>query len=125
MDAQSIYRLVQSLNKDVDYVSMKPSSARRIKTKVGKLFEETKKYGIELAASVAAEYDALSNHPYLVSECILGKLNVLSGKPRKNEHATTVLESLTRLERKLDGLEGTVRFMTRHTNSKRSTGRRL
>jgi hypothetical protein len=40
--------------------------------------------GIRLAASVAGDYDVLSMHPYLPSECILGKLNVLKRKPRKN-----------------------------------------
>lgn len=32
---------------------------------------------------------------------------------------------ISRIERKLDNLEGAVRFSTRHTNFKRSTGRRL
>lgn len=40
--------------------------------------------GVRCAAAVAADYDKLSSHPYLVSDCILGKLNVLKGKPRRN-----------------------------------------
>jgi hypothetical protein len=43
------------------------------------------RYGIQIAAEVASDYDKYSSHPYLVSECILGKLNVLKGKPRKNK----------------------------------------
>lgn len=41
--------------------------------------------GIRLAASVASDYDKYNSHPYLVSDCILGKLNVLKGRPRKNK----------------------------------------
>lgn len=41
--------------------------------------------GVRMAAEIASEYDHSSSHPYLVSECILGKLNVLKRKPRKNE----------------------------------------
>lgn len=42
------------------------------------------KYGILIAAEVASDYDRTNSHPYLVSDCILGKLNVLKGKPRRN-----------------------------------------
>jgi len=52
--------------------------------------EWAKRYGIRLAASVAEDYDALSAHPYRVSDCILGKLNLIpkgrirrTPKPRK------------------------------------------
>ncbi len=123
MDAQGIYDLIQSLKRDVDYVAMKPSTARNIKKKVDRIFEEVKKYGIQLAASVAADYDASSVHSHLVSDCILGKLNLLKGAPRKNPNGVSISEALTRLERKIDSLEGTCRFMTRHTNRKRSTTR--
>lgn len=41
-------------------------------------------HGIRIAAEVAADYDKYNSHPYLVSECILGKLNVLRRRPRKN-----------------------------------------
>lgn len=82
-------------------------------------------YGIKLAAEVASGYDKYSSHSHLVSECILGKLNVLKRRPRKNPAAEAMNAVISRIERKLDSLEGTVRFMTRHTNFKRSTGRRL
>lgn len=41
--------------------------------------------GICQAAAVAADYDRLSSHDYLVSECILGKLNIMKRKPRRNK----------------------------------------
>ena len=41
--------------------------------------------GIRQAAAVAADYDRLSLHDYLVSECILWKLNVMKGKPHRNK----------------------------------------
>lgn len=69
------------------------------------------RYGIFLAAEVASDYDKYSYHDHLVSECILGKLNVLKRRPRKNPAAAKIKEALDRLERKVDGLEGTTRFM--------------
>jgi hypothetical protein len=67
--------------------------------------------GIKLAASVAEDYDRLSYHGYLVSDCILGKLNVLKRKPHKNPAAAKIRQALDSLERKVDGLGGTMRFM--------------
>lgn len=67
-------------------------------------------YGIKLAASVAADYDKYSSHPYLVSECILGKLNALPGKPKKNKH---VLDRITAMERRVDSAEATTRFLVK------------
>ena len=57
------------------------------------------RYGIYIAAEVASDYDRTNSHPYLVSECILGKLNVLKGKPRKNkaEKANRIVSALERL----------------------------
>ena len=73
------------------------------------------RYGVLLAAEVASDYDKSNSHPFLVSECILGKLNLLKGKPRRNEMADKINQALTRLERKIDSLEGTMRFMTMGT----------
>lgn len=67
--------------------------------------------GIKLAAEVAKDYDHLSLHPYLPSECIAGKLNVLKRKPRKNPVADKVDRAIVGLERKVDSLDGTMRFM--------------
>jgi hypothetical protein len=41
-------------------------------------------YGIWMATEVMKDYDRYSSHPYLVSECVLGKLNLLKRKPKKN-----------------------------------------
>lgn len=67
--------------------------------------------GIKMAAEIASNYDYLSLHPYLPSECILGKLNVLKREPRKNLQAAKIQKALNGLERKVDGLDGTMRFM--------------
>ena len=40
--------------------------------------------GAEAAAAVAADYDRLSSHDHLVSDCILGKLNIRRRRPRRN-----------------------------------------
>lgn len=74
-------------------------------------------YGIELAAEVASAYDKYSYHSHLVSECILGKLNVRKGRPHKNPWAAKIKEALDRLERKVDNLAGTARFMTLSTKA--------
>lgn len=79
------------------------------------------RYGIQIAAEVAADYDKYSIHSHLVSECILGKLNILKGKPRKNPAAEAVNVAISRVERKLDSLEGTIRFMTRRSAPRKST----
>lgn len=68
-------------------------------------------YGIRLAAEVASDYDKYSYHGHLVSECILGKLNVMKGRPRKNPWAAKIKKALDRLERKVDNLMGTSRFL--------------
>jgi hypothetical protein len=64
--------------------------------------------GIRLAASVASDYDRLSLHPYLVSECILGKLNVIKGKPKKN---AAMLDWVKGLEGRVAQVEAMMRFM--------------
>lgn len=69
--------------------------------------------GIKLAAEVAKDYDKMSYHGYLVSECILGKLNVLKGRPRRNPEALKIKKALDGLEHKVDGLAGTTRFMAK------------
>lgn len=67
--------------------------------------------GIRLAASVAGDYDRHSMHPYLVSECILGKLNVLKGKPRPNPTAKSLDKAISGIDRKLDSVEANTKFM--------------
>ena len=91
-------------------LGMKPGSivAREIEAALS----DAQVNGIRLAASVAQEYDKVSSHPYLVSDCIMGKLNVLKGKPRRNEAAVQVEQVLASLERRVAGVEGTMRFLT-------------
>lgn len=43
------------------------------------------KRGARNAASVAADYDSASTHLYRLGDCILGKLNLRDGKPRRNK----------------------------------------
>lgn len=76
--------------------------------------------GIKMAAEIASNYDHLSLHPYLPSDCILGKLNVIKSKPRKNPFAEKIKKAVDGIDRKLDGLDGTMRFMA--LASKRKLG---
>ena len=41
--------------------------------------------GAEAAAAMAEQYNAGSSHEYRLDDCILGKLNLRDGKPRKNK----------------------------------------
>lgn len=68
-------------------------------------------YGIQIAADVAKDYDKHSLHPYLVSDCILGKLNVLKGPPRKNKDAKKVDALIASIEKKVDSIQGMTRFI--------------
>ena len=76
------------------------------------------RYGVQIAASVASDYDHLSAHTHLVSECILGKLCAMKRRPKKNPAYAKLDAVLLRLERKVESLEGTIRFMARASNSK-------
>lgn len=72
------------------------------------------RYGILVAAEIASEYDGSSTHPYRLRDCILAKMNLLQkAKMRKNKNGAKIEAVLLRLERKVTGLEGTIRFMTR------------
>jgi hypothetical protein len=72
---------------------------------------DAQRNGIRLAAEVAAAYDKYSSHDHLVSECILGKLNVLKRRPRKNPNAGKIDMVITQLERRVASVEGTMRFL--------------
>lgn len=67
--------------------------------------------GIRLAASVASDYDKANTHPYLVSDCILCKLNVRKGGPRKNPGVRKVNDMITDIGQKLDSIEGRMKFL--------------
>lgn len=81
------------------------------------------RYGIELAAAVAADYDAYSVHPFLVSECILGKLNLLKGKPRKNKSAEEIDRVIRRIEMKVGNIEIMSRLMAHSSMARRRSVR--
>ena len=78
------------------------------------------RYGILVAAELASTYDGSSLHPYKLGDCILGKLNLLKGKPRKNENGAMIEAILLRLEHKVASLEGTMNLLTRNAKSRRS-----
>ncbi len=49
------------------------------------------KRGVSAAAEVANSYNSSTTHPYMLGDCILGKLNQLGDKkPRKNEQKLKV-----------------------------------
>ena len=77
------------------------------------------RYGIFLAAEVAADYDNLSSHDHLVSECILGKLNVLKRRPKKNPAAAKLKRALDQIEQKVRSVEGMARFMANSIRQQR------
>jgi hypothetical protein len=80
---------------------------------IGAALRDAQVNGIRMASEVAVDYDRYNSHPYLVSECILGKLNVLRRKPRKNPHADTINNAVSRLEEKVESVETTMRFLVR------------
>jgi hypothetical protein len=43
--------------------------------------------GARDAADLTTEYECVNSHPYRLSDCILGKMNLRDGKPRKNPRA--------------------------------------
>lgn len=43
------------------------------------------KRGAKAAADMASSYDASSTHAYRLGDCILSKLNLRAGKPRRNK----------------------------------------
>jgi hypothetical protein len=76
--------------------------------------------GIKMAAEIASNYDFLSMHDYLVSDCILGKLNVVKRKPRKNPTAYKLDKAIELVERKVSGLDGTMRFLALSSRRKQA-----
>ncbi len=45
--------------------------------------------GAEAAADIADQYNGVTLHDHRLGDCILGKLNIRKGKPRKNEFRPT------------------------------------
>jgi hypothetical protein len=70
------------------------------------------RYGVYLAAELASEYGRSSSHPYLLGDCIMAKLNLLSNKKiRKNPYARKLEQVIDSLERKVSNVESTMRFL--------------
>lgn len=92
--------------------ALKAKSAKAI-AKIERALRDAQRNGIMLAADVATDYDRYNSHPYLVSDCIRGKLNAMKGKPRKNPHADTLNNAVSRLADKVESVEGTMRFLVR------------
>lgn len=81
-------------------------------------------YGVYVAAELASEYDTSSTHPYRLMDCIMAKLNLLSKRQiRKNPNAQKINDAITSLERKVDSLEATMRFIVGMPKSKRRSRR--
>lgn len=118
---RSVHDTVHSFKEAIDTLrsTMGPANADRYKARVDDLYEKAFRHGIRLAAQVAADYDKYSCHGYLVSECILGKLNVMKREPKKNPTSMKINEALGRLERKVDSLAGTTRLMAMAAKRKR------
>lgn len=88
------------------------------------LLREERDRGATLAAEVARDYDRYSSHPFLVSECILGKLNILKGKPRKNKSARELNRVIDSIEKKVDSIQGMTRFMAGMAKWQNAQGKR-
>lgn len=104
------FRSLVDLEQDIVLRFSVPDKSRK---HIKRALREAQLNGIRMASAVASDYDHLSAHPYLVSECILGKLNSMRGKPSKNGYAKKLDNALRSLELKVDGLEGTMRFLVR------------
>lgn len=68
-------------------------------------------YGILLATEIASQYDKYSTHPSLVSECILGKLNLLKRKPKKNKAAQEMDKIISAIEKRVCSIECMTKFI--------------
>lgn len=118
--------MAELLTRRIAWLNLPPKAEQRLREKVELLFREARIDGIQMAAEVAADYDKLSDHPYLVSQCILGKLNVLRGKPERNPHAAErlrihkkITEALDKIERRVDSVEATTKFLARTAGLKK------
>jgi len=60
-------------------------SASSKKTKLPRREISEYERGVRAAAGLASEYDGCSSHPLRLEDCILGKLNMLEGRPRRNK----------------------------------------
>lgn len=64
-------------------------------------FKEGKLEGIKFAAEIADGYNASTDHPYRLGDCILAKLNQPGAcKPRKNTERKKFLKKNAKVNRK-------------------------
>lgn len=57
--------------------------------------DEARRAGIEIAASVADEYNSSSTHSHMLGDCILARLNLIGDKkPRVNVYAQNIKPTL-------------------------------
>ncbi len=61
--------------------------AREVRPRMRAILEHEFARGARAAAAVAEQYDAVTAHDHRLGDCILGKLNLRPGKPRKNRAA--------------------------------------
>ncbi|HYX19557.1 MAG TPA: hypothetical protein VFA98_01785 [Thermoanaerobaculia bacterium] len=54
-------------------------------TQEGRLLRRAFEAGAEAAADLADQYNGSTAHEYKLGDCILGKMNIRKGRPRKNE----------------------------------------
>lgn len=54
-------------------------------------FNEGYRKGIEAAAAFVSSFDSCVNHDWLLSECILSKFNIMSGRPRRNKRKHVIV----------------------------------
>ena len=90
---RSVHDTVEAFKEAVGWYQslIGPRNVERLRERIDDLYRKAMRHGIRLAAEVATDYDKYSYHDYLVSECILGKLNVLKRRPRKNRAAAKIL----------------------------------
>lgn len=55
-------------------------------TKEGRALRRAYEAGAAAAADHADQYNGSTTHEYRLGDCVLGKMNIRKGKPRKNEH---------------------------------------
>lgn len=103
--------MAELLTRRIAWLNLPPKVENNLRAKVELLCREATIDGIQMGAEVARDYDKLSIHTHLVSECILGKLNVLRRKPRENPAAAATDKLLSQIERKVANIEGMTKFM--------------
>jgi hypothetical protein len=56
-----------------------------MKTSEDRALRDEFERGARAAAELAGHYDGSSTHEYRLEDCVLGKLNIRRGRPRRNE----------------------------------------